>query len=498
MGWTSVSPAAGGGPYLRIIPNDGDCYTDAGGTTPATADNDTLLSVKCQTTGKVLPKVTTGSSTQNAKLRISNGVKRVQHTNSAIGTNTNGSMFRYNSDTTYNPAGRTIFMIVSLNRMGKVLADLIMDIGNSLTGSVNQIGVNTAAAHLSTYNNTSFSNNTTPFMTVGNYPTIICIQPRSGAVLRFYRQDLYDTSGNQPEVVTARTITSSATGTGISIGGRNAENLFMSGDWWGLEDWPVEFTEAEIRQQMNNMAAWCRQIGIPIYPWGSKAALCVVGDSNVGIRATQRSTGLGGVIHAGMVGTYTDLEWFELAAASRTFTSTDDYVTQPIIDFFKRTLGPCVLAVNCGENDETTQSAATVYQRVTDYCTPIKAACPWCRIVYIEPWHRGDSDTSAVVTALDALIDADATFGGVVDACYRTTGDSVFGDRATFTGPNATYVDGDKIHLKDAAYTRMWSTTDAPETLQTICTAQFLASAKASAGRKNIARRPVMRGIKAL
>ncbi len=147
---------------------------------------------------------------------------------------------------------------------------------------------------------------------------------------------------------------------------------------------------------------------------------------------------------------------------------------QPIIDALTATTGRGVVLIQCGENDALTRSAAQIYADCGTFATSIKTACPWAKIVWMFPPQRGDSDTSTVIGNLTTLVNGGNPTN--VDAVFRTDTDTILGIRSTYTTPNTTYVDGDKVHWKAAAYTRIWSTTDATQTLQTILTAQFAAA----------------------
>jgi hypothetical protein len=362
-------------------------------------------------------------------------------------------------------------MVVSMQRFNKLVTDILLDPGNSLTGSVNQLGDD--AGWLSTFG-TAFVNIASPYNSLPNFPVVVGIRSSPTTGVRFWHSNFYDTSNAYNIFTTSHNVVSNATATGLTFGGRNALDLFMSGDLWMLEDWPGEFTDADMSASVLNIFNYMVSIGVPMKPSGTQTTLIVIGDSNAqSIACNQYSTSLGGVVNAGMIGTYSDLQWWMLGAPTRQFIHMDLTSLQPTIDFCRATNGKTVIICSCGENDETVVTGAATYARAQSHFGAIKAACPWVKIIWIEPLNRGDVDTSAAIAALAALITADPTVGGTCDAVYRTSMDSILGLRTTWSTPNVTYVNGDKIHVKDAFWARVWSGTDAPQSLQTITTNVF-------------------------
>lgn len=481
MGYNPITPA-GATLYARFMPQNGDCYTDAGGTVPALLDNDSVLAIRAADTGagKLLPKRTTGGSTQAARLRITNGVKRLQFLNSAITTASDGAAFTYASDTTFDPGNCTTFLLLTMNRQTGLLNDTMADLGNSLVGSVNQIVSN---SWWNQYNGSTIAAAISPFISCGNYPCVMVERSRSSGGISFWRHDLYNASRSLTEINNPRNVVSNPTATGITLGGRNALTLFLSGDVYLFEVWAGQLTNNEVQSQVAAILDyWHTQLGVDTQPSGSMDALIVVGDSNaVGVGTSQRSASLGGVAQAGLVGTYPGLHWYDMASPSRQIVHTVNTCRQSAIDAFTATMGRGIYLASHGENDQTAVQSATVLSRATADFAAIKASCPWVKTVWIEPPNRGDTDTSVGVAAVAAALDSDPSLGGVLDAVYRTSQDSILSLRATFTGPNATYVQSDKVHFKDAAISRIWNGTDASQSLRTILT-NLMASAQTNHG----------------
>jgi hypothetical protein len=460
MSYSPITPAVAT-LYFRCIPNLGDCYTDSGATTAATTDGQTLLAIKDSASGRIAAKVSTGGSSRNCLLKISGGIKRMNFTSSGVGTYSNGAVFRKNDDSTYNPGSRTLFLVLSTVRWNKLGADIICDPGNSLSGSVTQIGSN--SGWLSTFNNSTWPTAPAPYISLANYPVIVAVRLSATNGVELFRHDHYGSDRQPLKFSTGRNITSSATGTGFCLGGRNALDLFLYGDIYAYEDWNGEMTDAEVRSQIAALYDYFyTQLGLGLGPSGTQTTIIIDGDSNAaGIADTQWSESLGGSLLSGLVGTYPDLAYYVLAAPSRQYTHLNTATRYPKIDMATATKGRCLIVYMCGENDESVTDGHTVYSRIQTEAQNIKAACPWVKILVIEPPHRGDSDTSGAVAALKADITADPTFGGYVDGCWRTQNDTIFSDRTTYTTPNTTYVNGDKVHHKDAWWDRACATANA-------------------------------------
>jgi hypothetical protein len=464
---------ADGDLHARIDAND-SLYTDAPPTALATADNADILSLKCAVTGKVFNRFRTASLT--GRLKVSGNRKWLRTVTTNPTTISGGVMYEHTDDTDFNPGNNTFYGVVFLDRNKLTLAEIVADVGNSLSASLHQLAISTSS-YFATFNG-SFSAAPTPFMTLGSVPVVFCVRSSNDGVDMF-RADVVDLSGVIIKHELSRTITSNATATGWSIAGRANHNLFAQGDYPFLEMWNGKHTDSEVRTRLGHIQAYMLEQGWNVFPSGSQDILVVNGDSQgAGIACDSRAGELGALIKAGLTATYPSLEYYNLSAASRQVTGLDT-LAETEYNYFRATTGRCVYVMVCGTNDATVVTPATLYNRIYELMLDIKFVCPWVITVYIEYTPRGDGAVPAYEdnrATFAGLVDADPTFLGTVDYVFRTSQDSVLGDAAVWSAPNATYVHTDEIHMKNAAYTRMYSGSDADQTVQDIAALAFAAA----------------------